>query len=204
MKDYKAEAEKRAAEALKTLQKIATTLPVPEGFTAEWTNDGHEGEPTYVMANADKSVRFIFRSYGGGTTEFKLADGSKRTFDRRGVSDSFYWADWDNKSKPTAGMAADLADQLADVKKRLEFHQTAITVPELGYKIAPETKTHHLKELKKPRGYVVFTPAGFGTGYRVSRKQGNVRLGYGTRMAGAELVAFYGVGPLLIETMDCD
>jgi hypothetical protein len=191
-KQYEASERKNAAE----LKRMAPKFPVPEGFTTEWReNYDFSGTTVFVMKKDD--IEFIFRSGGPGTCKFKIGDGW-RTFDRRGVDDSFYW-------KPLyKGHEVNLEETFEELFKRIaksrEFSLTAINVPEIGHSVSPERLTTLKGELNK-KGSISFYPSGFGTGYNITKK---TTRRFGVKRATKALEDFFGVAPLFIETFDCD
>lgn len=198
---YQAEAKRQELKDKAELNRVSGKLPVPEGFKTTWRvnefNHDRNASPDEFVIYKEDDIEFVFRAGGSGTTKFRVKDGW-RTFDRRGVEDSFYWKPWNKHSK------IDFDDLLKRQFERIEqsrkYHETAIKVPDIGFTIAPES----LKALKSQllnKGYITFTPSGFGTGYNIVRRS-NRR--FGVRRGSTELEKFFGVSPLFIESMDCD
>lgn len=131
----------------------------------------------------------------GGTTLFKTQNHGWLSFDRTGVCDSF--------SSPWRGELPDPAtvieEQIRRVKEHRERTANYISVPVLGYRIAPETRDEYSKKLKAG-GTVSFTPAGFGQGHYLTARR---KYHYSTRAA-KELAEFFGLTELWLETFDCD
>jgi hypothetical protein len=176
------------------LQKQAKSFPVPENWETEWRQE------EYVMRNQAGDIELVFHCWGGGTTRFKIGDGW-RSFDRTGVSDSFYWMGLCSKRKVAADLSQIIDDQLKDVLKSRAFHATALMVPMVGYSIAPATLEEHKRRLTS-HGLVRFTPSGFGTGYDVVTRR--PKHNYNVRRATAELETFYDRSPLWVVGFDCD
>jgi hypothetical protein len=177
------------------LQKQAKGFPVPENWETSWTAEEH-----FVMRNQAGDIELVFKPWGGGTTRFKIGEGW-RSFDRTGVSDSFYWMDLNSKRKLAADLKEIVAEQLANVERSRAFHATALKVPMVGFSIAPATLEEHKKRLAS-HGLIRFTPSGFGTGYDVVTRK--PKHNYNVRRANAELETFYDRSPLWVVGFDCD
>lgn len=201
-------------ESKTAFEKRMKTITVPEGFTTSFGEDiWGFGEQTTVnpffKLSKTNDVEFKFDLNGSGHTSFHTAKGVL-TFDRRGVEDSFYHVPFSftNKaSKPLSGAALDtlVQEQLDKVAKRREYYALAIVIPGLpgGHTVAPEGVEGLKKQLANANGHLTFTPAGFGTGYCVTKKPTR-GLRYGETRAKPELEAFLGVSPLYVHTLDCD
>lgn len=195
---------KEMAKQAKELRKFIPTLPTLPGFTGKWEEDSSwfDGESRkferYVLANATDQIEFHFNLGGGGTTKFKVADGSTRTFDRRGVEDSFYWAAFDYKGAETPVMSEVFAAQLERIAKSRKFFETSVVIPQIGFSTSPEGLAK-LKKTLQAKGHQTFTPSGFGTGYTLSGKS----MGFGSRATPA-LEEFLGISPVYVQSMDCD
>jgi hypothetical protein len=184
-------------------QKRMKTIKVPDGFTAEFRTESWGFTPgkntflTYVLVKSE-DTKITFDQSGSGHTEYKVGD-SWRTFDRRGVEDSFYHvALWkgDNAAKD---LNAIVAEQVKRIAERREYFKSAIPVPGLPFTVAPDGVEELKKRLQVMRS-IHFTPSGFGIGYCVSKLKG----GWGVKRATPELEKFLGHTPLWITTMDCD
>lgn len=211
-------AERNAAD-IAELRALAPTIPIPEGWTGAfgddswWGNAGKIERINYEIASPDGTIKMIFRMGGPGTTKFRVGD-KWYSFDRAGVDDSFYWKHcWErelNEHKKPVDLAAVIREQLERVKDRKAFHERAIDVPEIGFRIDPAKKAGLIEKLRDPAGHITFTPSGFGTGYTIARF--NHVTANGTKIAGFArwrrvsnaLEDFFGVGPLWIERFDCD
>jgi hypothetical protein len=215
---YLAEQKVREIADAEALKAFAPTVPVPDGWATAigddsyWIASGKVERPNYTLTSPDGGIEIIFRTGGCGTTKFRVGD-KWYTFDRHGVDSSFYWLDWGlseaKKKKKTLDIGKIIAEQIARVQDRLLFHAGALDVPEIGHKIAPERKGVLTAALKS-EGHITFTPSGFGTGYTVAifshvTKNGSKIAGFSRwRRATAALDDFFNVGPLWIETFDCD
>lgn len=174
------------------------TLAVPVGFTtelldAEWPG----GTKKYVVKSDD--VEITFDQYGErGHTRFKVGD-KWCTFDRRGISDSFYWAPmYDGDTKPS--LDEQLAEQLKRISDSRAYHTTAIQIPDIPFTVAPDG-VQSLKVKLQKHGHIHFTPSGFGTGYTISKNGLGLR---DRRRATKKLEEFLGHSPLYITTFDAD
>lgn len=212
----KQEMERREAQSLAELKAFVPSIPVPEGWFGEfvddsyWTNGGHVNRENYQIVSPEGDIKIVFRMGGPGSTNFRIGE-KWYTFDRRGVDDSFYWLPWGTRERKTPlDIAAIIREQIERVKDRRLFHERALDVPGIGFKIDPETKAKYIEALKAPNGHITFTPSGFGTGYTVARfdhvtKNGSGFAGYQRwKRASAALDDFFSVGPLWIERIDCD
>lgn len=196
---YHAEQKRQAVKDQAELERTVKKIPTPEGFETEWRdNYQFQGDRVFVIKRAD-DVEFIFRPGGFGTTSFKVGDGW-RTFDRRGVEDSFYWKPFSFEKGKKIDFKALFAEHLERIEKRRDYHKTAITVPDIKFTVSPERLVTLKTELNK-RGYISFHPSGFGTGYNILKRSTRR---YGVRRGSADLEKFFGISPLFIESLDCD
>jgi hypothetical protein len=176
------------------LQKQSKGFPIPEDWETEWRQE------EYVMRNQTGDIELVFHPWGGSTTRFKIGE-HWRSFDRTGVSDSFYWMDHGAKRKVATDLREIIQEQLANVERSRTFHATALRVPMVGYSIAPTTLEEHKRKLAS-HGSIRFTPSGFGTGYDVVTRK--PKHNYNVRRATAELETFYDRSPLWVVGFDCD
>lgn len=137
--------------------------------------------------------------FSSGHTSFVTKHGV-RTFDRRGVEDSFYLTDWDGKSFSKERIAEILAEEVTLARAAIERIDSSRAVPGLpgGFVITQERFDKVRSDLKAGKR-VDFAPAGFGTGYALSLKKNRY-----SRPAAAELNAFFDVGQIFIEEFDHD
>jgi len=130
-----------------------------------------------------------------GHTAFKAESGSWRSFDRRGVSDSFYLGAYGD----TAGDIERVIQEQVDlVAKSRERSKHMVSIPGFGYSVHQD----QLEEVRKRiqgGGTQTFTPGGFGTGHRLSTRRSR----YSKQMP-AETAAFFGVPALYDDTFDHD
>lgn len=195
-------------ETKASFKKRMSTIQVPEGFIANMTEEpwdwqGQKTHSVFTLTKPDDTI-IKFDQNGSGHTSFNTEQGW-RTFDRRGVEDSFYHVRWDyEKDKSPLDLNAILAEQLKKIEDRRVYFRTAVPVPGLqgGYTVAPDGVAK-LKEQLKKIGHITFTPSGFGTGYCITKKPTR-GLRYGESRAKPELEAFLGHSPLYVSTMDCD
>lgn len=180
---------------LTELQKAVKPVKIPEAFVASWEKNSF-GDIVYILRNQE-DIELIFKQGGGGTTRYKGKEGWY-SFDRTGVEDSFYWKPWNNE---TVDLNVLVTNQIDRVAKKREYLRTAIRIPDVNYTVAPDG-VDALKKQLRDKGIVVFTPSGFGIGYRLLRKQ--PRHPFGTRRANKELEAFFELKPLWLESFDAD
>lgn len=176
--------------------KLMQTIPVPDGFTAEMSTDTSSSRPVqrYTIKSAD--VEIVFDETGGGHTRFRIGN-SWKTFDRRGVEDSFYWLQLFDTHKVKAP-AELLPEQLLRIEKSRDYFKTAIAVPGLPFNVSP-VELLALKAQLAKFGVVTFTPSGFGTGYMVTKKSNRY-----SKQASLELEKFLEHSPLYFHTFDAD
>jgi len=202
---YKAEADAQQRKYQAELEKLAPKFPVPDGFTTEWRDNYLGcGWRVFVMTKPN-DTEFIFLPGGSGTTNFETKDG-RRTFDRRGVDDSFYWKGYSFFKRATKRPLADvkqiLDEQLERIAKSRTFHETALKVPQIGHSVSPDALTTYKAKLKAGK-HITFTPSGFGTGYNVVTRK-PARPWWGVQRATPELEKFFDHSPLWVESFDCD
>lgn len=129
-----------------------------------------------------------------GHVDFEV-DGKWLTFDRRGITDSFYCQD-----EPGFFYTIDeiVTEQLESIQKSIERRKRSVAVPSLPYSVTPEMKSLISEKLKAGMSYL-FTPAGMGTAHQLSTRNTPY-----SRVAPAELAEFFGVGRVFITTQDWD
>jgi len=190
---------------LEEFKKHMSKLDVPEGFSGEFRGDFREetDHPMQYILKKEDYVEIRFDINGSGHTSFR-ANGHWYSFDRTGVEDSFYHLPL-YKGQTVWGLNEIVTEQLARVEKRIAYYKTAVNVPGLPgtWTVAPD-KVQELKDQLKKAGHITFTPAGFGTGYCVTRRRPAGPLKYGRSRAKPELEEFLQFSPLYVETMDCD
>jgi hypothetical protein len=191
---------KKVTEA--AFKKRMLKVKVPEGFTATFGTDEFK-QVIFTLEKPD-DTKITFDQSGCGHTQFKAETGW-RSFDRRGVEDSFYHAkmyDGDDQSYDADEI---VTEQLKRITESREYHKTAVAVPGLpggSWTVAPDA-VEELKRRLKKSGHLSFTPSGFGTGYMVTKRPQR-GLQYGETKATPELEAFLGHAPLYVHTLDCD
>lgn len=129
-----------------------------------------------------------------GHVDFEV-DGSWFTFDRRGISDSFYCQD-----EPGFFYTVDeiVEEQLKHIQESIERKKRSVAVPSLPYSVTPEVKSMVAAKLKAGQSYM-FTPAGMGVAHQVS-----CRNTAHSAPGSAELAEFFGVDRVFITTQDWD
>lgn len=166
-----------------TLHKLDNSVSIEIRFDGE---DPPAGTPARELE---------WHGVASGHTEFDTAQG-RRTFDQRGVSDSFYIYAGDTLAKVQKEIDAQIARAAESVEKMSRSEK----VPGLpgGYTVTPELKDKITKTLKAGGGHN-FMPAGFGLGYYISPRPTSH-----CTSAPAALAQFFSVPALYIETLDCD
>lgn len=190
----------------KEVQELLLSI-APEGLTVKpelkKETFGQDEYESVILENQDGSVWLEVKPFSDkcidGSTCFRTKNGV-RTFDRRGVDSSFYLTDWDGKVYSNEKIKETLEEQLSRALKAIAKQSQSAVVPGLpgDFTLTPDELVNKRKELEK-LGYTKFTPAGFGTGYIVQKKK--------TRWsspAKKELIEFFGMGSLYIETWDHD
>ena len=187
----------------KEFQKRMKKLKVPKGFQLDLEIESRGWKdhpiPTMVYVLKNDTVELRFDQTGSGHTIFKDGDG-QRTFDQRGVEDSFYHLPLWNGDRTRYNLNTIVKEQLERVAEYFEYKKTAVSVPGLPHTVSPENKkklTHRLSV----HGTITLLPSGFGTGYVITtdRKRDST-------VASAELAAFFGMkrGQVFISTIECD
>jgi hypothetical protein len=181
-------------------------LSIPEGFIAVWGEDGWLKTKfiTFTLQKGD-DIKIRFDHQGGGHTTF-LMDGVRKTFDRQGVNDSFYHADWEGNGKSKEKINEEVLEQIKRIDEVRERAKTAVPLPGIGNHTASPKELEALrKEMTKPTGIHHFTPGGFGTGYTLSRQASPRGRRYGPAAKRApEMEKLLGVSPLFLTTFDAD
>ena len=197
-------------------------LKVPEGFTMsseikapEWGSSGRGRPPKWMyvtLKSADVEIVMDCRmdkpfkySRGiprkmkalrvvevNGHTNYTI-DGVEYTYDRLGVGDSFY-------SDVEVDINDTIVEQFARIEKSKKFHETALTVPVIGYSISPELFEEYKQKLAAGKS-IGFSPSGFGTGYTFSKNRRNHPY---CKPADREIEEFFGVSPLYVTEHECD
>src|SRR5262245_57267386 len=178
-------------------KKHVAAITIPDGWTAEWaehpTFDKGKTYLTYTLVSP--KIKLEFTQYGDGHTHYlDPAHGNFWfNFDRTGVESSFYHAPMWTGDEPK-DLNALVSEQIERVAKQLAYRATAVKVPTLGYTVAPEGVAQLQLQIKQ-RGYVSFSPSGFGTGYLVSKR----RQSRFDERAKPELEKFLGYQPLYVS-----
>lgn len=165
------------------------------------------GEPTpelhFENAAEGVTIRISFWKDGewmvaSGHTDFDTAQGRK-TFDRRGIDDSFYV----EEGQTLEQVAETMNEQLEKVKASRERIANSVPVPGLpgSFLVTPEKREEISKLLNAGKTHS-FTPGGMGTGYQLytGRRQSHF-----DSVAPKQLREFFGVTKALFYRMlDCD
>ena len=183
---------------------IATITP-PQGFTTELKTEswgwGENKDNWLVFIVSSPEAKIQFDQSGTGHVSFKTEKGWF-SFDRRGVEDSFYWKPLYDKDDRETDPNKIIVEQLARIAKRQEYYSSAVSIPGIPFTVAPDGITA-LKQRLTKEGSVSFHPAGFGTGYVVTRRKPKM-LKYGNKRAAPETEQFFGSSPLYVSTFDAD
>jgi len=174
-------------------------LSVPAGFTAEFGRReyGWGDRPCFVMKSEDEEI--IFDLGGAGHTRFRHCSVWK-SFDRLGVSDSFYWRDLTTgEPKLLAEIDAAVTEQLKKITDRRAFLSHAISLPGLGFSVSPEGLDDLKKTMARRNGSRTFMPSGFGIGKTLARR----RI-HDAERADPRLESMLGISPLYVESFDAD
>lgn len=165
------------------------SLPTPifkvegDGISIEiWMNERGEEKPRGWDLVASGHVIFT-------------SDRGPRSFDRTGVEDSFYLRPGDGVEDVQKILEQQI-ERVAEARARLK---TMEPVPGLGWLLDAAGKARVVELLRAGKSHT-FTPSGFGTGYRVSARRSVAHM----RRAKPETEAYFGVGPLWLESIDCD
>lgn len=131
-----------------------------------------------------------------GSTFFEEipGSGSWRTFDRRGIDSSFHAGSLEDPAETVTA-------ELHRIEKARERGKKMISIPEFGWRVHADDLPELKRELAAGKSHS-FTPAGFGTGYRVSIKRPPGR--YGVKQLPNATAEFFGVPVLWAESLDCD
>ena len=177
-------------------KKYMKQIAIPEGFTANMITVKENGNipSTDIFIVKSDTVEIKFDQTGSGHTSF-LHDGHWLCFDRRGVEDSFYWMDWNDKPEDCNAI---LAEQLEEITKSIEYMKKSISIPGIPFSTTKEKLVEQKKKLQQG-GIVTFFPSGFGTGYRISTH--GMAMG---KPASKEMKNFFGVDKLCIVSFDAD
>lgn len=168
------------------LEGACTVILRSETEALVWRVSRPDPEKTWMLEDGACGV--------SGTTEFVGDQGSWRTFDRRGVEDSFYTGSLRDPAEV-------VKEQLERIEKSREVGKQMISVPNFGWRVHRDALPK-IKEKLRNGGSHFFTPSGFGTGYRVSVRRPSHR--YGVEKLSAETAAFFDVPVLWAESVDCD
>lgn len=190
------------------IQEFAATIKA-EGWEreeGEGYHDGYHGgsygagfSGRWVVLRRD-AIHLVFnlRSMKDGTfdfsghTRFRNAEGAWFSFSRRGIDDSFY-------GDESADIPALIEKQLQRAQAGIARSGDFVDVPGLGGLRIHKNKLDKARRILAAGGEWSFMPAGFGTGYRASKRQYRW-----TRRAKPETEAFLGASPLYLESLDCD
>jgi hypothetical protein len=192
-----------------TVDSLAKAIDVPEGYSLKKGKEDYfrtgEKIPTLTLTGDGVEIKIIFDE----TTEnpFTLASGhvdfstvkGVRTFDRRGIEDSFYVNNPDQSFSDEGDPNQQVNETIQDfITKRIpesrERLKNSETIPGIGLMTTPEKKAKLLKE-----GRVEFVPGGFGTGYVFTTKATP-----GSRPASPAQKEFFNTPTLYVETFDYD
>lgn len=197
-------------ENMDDLKAYAERITAPAGWKRESATGYHDGsevwsdEPGLFVVVSNEDTRLVFNlsppgswdkgakvSFSGHTL-YKGADNRWFSFSRRGIGDSFYGTD---KTDPSETITV----ETARANEGRERNKNVLDVPGLrGIRAHKETVEKAKAALQAGKSWD-FRPAGFGTGYHVTKKKSPF-----SKRAPASLEKFLNVQGLYIETTDCD
>jgi hypothetical protein len=157
-------------------------------------NNGPEMHAPRGQTPAGRRKRAKALISGSGHTLYKNADGQWRTFDRRGVDDSFYLGAYGDNDVNT--VVQQQIERIANAKERLK---QMLSIPGFGFSIHQDSYGPVKKKLQQG-GTHTFTPSGFGIGHRIST---NRRTSYSKPLP-QETADFFDVKQLWDEQFDHD
>jgi hypothetical protein len=193
---------------------IIKGIDTPEGFTKIESTAPMQGHGAYawgghkVLTLEGEGVKISIEFYKADPEDFSLGSGhvtfstshGERTFDRRGVEDSFYVDNPGYKYSTSARdpieetnkTIRDMIDRrIPEARLRADNSER---VPGLSFTVTPERRD----SLKKT-GRLSLTPGGFGRGYTFTTKKNSW-----AQPATEEQKKFFGVPALWVETTDHD
>lgn len=135
-----------------------------------------------------------------GETVFSDIDGKMKTFNRRGISDSFYLINPQINSNTVEKMIKDVIFAQID-KVEKSRSQTKVVGPHpLSRFEFTDKRLSQTKEALNTNGYAPINPPGMGIGYIISLKKHDNFFQKGS----SELAAFFGVKEIYYKTFDAD
>lgn len=189
-------------------RKRMQKLIVPDDFTAtmDVEDRGWKGNPMPILVYVVKgnNIEIRFDQNGSGHTLFDIQEGefgqrTWRTFDLRGVEDSFYHLPlWDG-DKTKYNINKILKDQIARVAKQLQYEKSATEVPGIPGHTVNKDQLKALKARLSKNGQISFRPGGFGTGYIITTTP--VR---GSKPAIKAMRKFFDFENLYVSTIEMD
>ena len=200
-----------------TFADVQKGIAVPPGFTAQASREeiwygGGDHDILRLTGPDGVEVKIVY--YGdpnGGSYDVATghvtfdSDKGRRSFDRHGVSDSFYIR---NPERDYNDNAPDPITQANEAIK--DFIE--VKIPEARARIAGSEKlpgssflvTPQQKEKLRATGGLTLTPSGFGTGYHFTTTHPSVTASRGARPASEEQKRFFGLDELWVESFDAD
>jgi hypothetical protein len=195
-----------AARALPELEGyVRTVMPgCNEGFderggiapSVEWTTlyvrTDQKVRIAVLVTSTDTLEDSRSKMFFGGHVHYLAFDGKWRTFDRRGVDDSFYLTEEDD-ALATLHAFSEKAEA-----SRLKS-ATLRKVPGTPFEMYEEKILGYAERLIRD-GFIHLTPSGMGTGYRITS-----RCEEDSKLLPEATSSFFGVkGPLYYSTFDHD
>lgn len=193
--------------------QMLETLPTPDGFTRTFTHfpgkdfDAERLELQFenetvkikVVAYVHEATKasYIYQM-ADGHTSFKT-DKGWLTYDRLGISDSFYV-----QADTTAeALTAKIAEEITRARAGIDRAAKSIQLPGIGFTClkTPEQVDEIKKKLRDGK-VVTLAPGGMGTGVYLSTRKSRSR--YGTAEAHPELKKLLGFNTLWTEKFDHD
>lgn len=200
-----------------TPSEIISNIATPPGFTRTegtwegyvWGNQPPKNLPQLVFEGDGITIKINF---GDDADGYILADGhvtftssqGVRTFDRRGVDDSFY-IDNPRKNYRTDDGSEAVNETIRDfIERKVPESRARIDGSETVPGLAGRLVTADQKARLANEGQLQLVPAGFGTGYHLSTFKPSGVSAMGAREASAEQKAFFNTQQLWITEFDCD
>lgn len=200
----------------KKCMDVLTAVPTPDGFTREFKHSPKQRytdeEVSLIFTSDDVKIRIAHYpadtsedgyapSFGTGHTDFKTVKGWL-TFDRLGISDSFYLDDDSTVESVTEQIAA----EIKRARERISHYVNTTQLPGIPFTClkTPE-QIAEIKAKLKSGQRVTLTPGGMGQGIILFTASPRGRFAkYSTKKAPVELQSLLGCSTLWMESFDHD
>lgn len=191
----------------KKAMDILMSIPTPEGFTRSEKISADEVEVEFLSEDVkirldhyktDESEPGYVYNVAGGHTSFKTSKGWL-TFDRLGISDSFYLDDDTTLESATQKVR----EEITRARAQITHHLNTVQLPGIRFTClkTPEQIEEIRQKLKAGKS-VTLTPGGMGQGIYLSTRKPRAR--YGVTEASPELKKLLGANTLYLESFDHD